>query len=73
MKEKIYCQKVWHIHPFNSRLKFLHQIMLPDTGTLQSCQNLDHCPIRNKFFSYQQFRIYIYTRKCFYFQTCDNI
>ena len=48
MKEEI-VKILWQIHPFNNWLKFLYKITLPGTWTLQSCENLDHCPICNKF------------------------
>ena len=53
MKEKIIAKALKQIQPFNSRFKFLSQITCLGIGILQSCENLNHCPIRNKFFIYR--------------------
>ena len=52
---------IWEILVKTARFipyaKFLYQVICLGTETLQSCQNLDHCPIRNKFFIYQKFHV----------------
>ena len=41
-KEKFIAKTLRQIQPFISRVRFLYQITCLGTGTLQSCQNLDH-------------------------------
>ena len=77
MTEEIYCQNngtkgVLAIHTSNNRFKFFYQIASLGTGTLKSFQILDHCLIRNNFFIYRQFQIYIHPGQR-YFQTYGNI
>ena len=47
MIEKIYCQSTGANTPF--QWQAFYQTTCGGTGTLQSCQNLDHCPIRNYY------------------------
>ena len=39
------------INPSNISNKIFFQMASLDTGVLQNCQSIDHCPIHNKFFS----------------------
>ena len=49
--KKFIVKTLGQIYPFNNSFKVLYQTTC--IGTLQSCQNLDYCPIRNKFFIYR--------------------
>ena len=52
-KRKVITKILAHIHPFNSRFTFSHQVTWLGTEALQSYQNLDHSPLPNKYFIYQ--------------------
>ena len=46
-------------NPSNIRNETFSLMASLNTGALQSCQKLDHCPIRNKIFAAHSFQIYL--------------
>ena len=52
IKAKTFAKILGLTHPFDSRFTFLYHITCLGTRTLQSCWNLDHCSIDNKFLIY---------------------
>ena len=52
-KKRFVVKALGQIHPSNNRFRFLCQIAILGTGTLQGSQSLCNCPICNKFFIYR--------------------